>query len=257
MSEPTQRDVREAISESDELSRRAHELHQSGVAQRLEGLRTALMSVDQALGGGDLVVSVSSEVGRIAEELAHLSATVPASLRARFDDLVADARALPLEIKREMAPFAGGRALRSKPLLGTLPLARVVSQDVHSITDYVHAAGCLTTAIFARSTAAQIGGAVLGASMASVSAVTDCRLSVARVIPIETHEAIDYVWGLAAIAAPFALGYYKRDRIASALHVFFGLGTIVTSLMTDYRAADGAGRDPRELAGENGRPTRS
>jgi hypothetical protein len=42
--------------------------------------------------------------------------------------------------------------------------------------------------------------------------MTDYRLSVAKVIPIEAHEVIDHAWGLAAIAAPFVLGYWKPRR---------------------------------------------
>jgi hypothetical protein len=80
---------------------------------------------------------------------------------------------------------------------------------------------------------------MLGVADASASALTDYRLSLAKVIPIEVHEALDYAVGLGAIAAPFLLGYRRKDRMASWLHIATGLTVIVGSLFTDYRAKRG------------------
>ena len=44
-----------------------------------------------------------------------------------------------------------------------------------------------------------------------------------------------------AIAAPFVLGYYKKDPAIAAIHVMLGASTILVSLFTDYRAAEGVG----------------
>lgn len=139
----------------------------------------------------------------------------------------------------------GGRLSRgipARPLLGALPLARVVPQDVHSVVDY---AGGLTIAIagiVADTTAAKVAGMVLGGGLVGASLMTDYRLSLAKVIPIEVHEVLDFVGAVGAIAAPFALGYYKRDRVAALTHIAVGVTELLGSLLTDYRAARGRGR---------------
>ena len=123
----------------------------------------------------------------------------------------------------------------SRPVLG-LPLARLIPQDVHSIMDYANGlmvASCMMTTDDRN---ARLASVVLASSVIGVSAVTDYRLSLAKVIPIEAHEVIDHGWGLAAIVAPFALGYWKRAPHVALMHVVAGVGTIVSSLITDYRA---------------------
>jgi hypothetical protein len=66
-------------------------------------------------------------------------------------------------------------------------------------------------------------------------------LSLAKVIPIEVHEVIDYAFGFSVMLAPFVLGYYKRAPLVAALHVTVGVGTVVASALTDYRAYLGVG----------------
>jgi len=85
--------------------------------------------------------------------------------------------------------------------------------------------------------AARLASIALGASIIGVAAVTDYRLSGAKLIPIEVHEATDYLWGAAAIAAPFVLGYWKRSPRVAMMHVVAGAGTILASMITDYRSA--------------------
>jgi hypothetical protein len=84
--------------------------------------------------------------------------------------------------------------------------------------------------------AAMAASLALAGTVIGVSALTDYRLSLAKVIPIEVHEALDYAWGLSAIAAPFVFGYWKKSPIAALTHVVAGAGTILSSLFTDYRA---------------------
>src|SRR4051812_18704175 len=79
----------------------------------------------------------------------------------------------------------------SRPLFGRLPLARLIPQDVHSVMDYVDAATVMAGAL-SRSRRAKMMSLLLGSSGALVSALTDYRLSVAKVIPIEAHEVIDH-----------------------------------------------------------------
>ncbi|WP_437946926.1 hypothetical protein WME98_39735 [Sorangium sp. So ce296] len=133
----------------------------------------------------------------------------------------------------------------SRPLLGVLPLARVVPQDVHSVIDYSNGVIVALAGLSARKPSARIAGVILGASVVSVSLLTDYRLSLAKLIPIEVHEAIDHAWGASAIAAPFVLGYAKRSPLAALIHAATGAATILGSLLTDYRAVRGVGRRAR------------
>jgi hypothetical protein len=125
----------------------------------------------------------------------------------------------------------------SAPLLGKLPLARLIPQDVHSVMDYM--SGLATGAgVFLHDDdpTAFAASMILGGSVIGVSALTDYRLSLAKVIPIEIHETIDYAWGAMAIASPFVLGYWKSSPTVALMHVISGVGTILSSLFTDYRA---------------------
>ncbi|WP_437986102.1 SPW repeat domain-containing protein [Sorangium sp. So ce117] len=133
----------------------------------------------------------------------------------------------------------------SRPLLGAAPLARIVPEDVHSALDYSNGLIVALAGLAARTKAARIAGVALGASVIFVSLLTDYRLSLSKRIPIEAHEVIDHAFGVSAIAAPFALGYAKRDPLAAVIHVATGAATILGSLLTDYRAVRGAGRRPR------------
>jgi hypothetical protein len=133
----------------------------------------------------------------------------------------------------------------SKPLLNALPLARLIPQDVHSVMDYVDAAIVGAGAFMTSCPKAQAASCLIGGSGIAASALTDYRLSVAKLIPIEAHEVIDYGFGVSAIAAPFVFGYYKTAPLVAALHVATGIGTILASLVTDYRAYRGVG-GPRE-----------
>jgi hypothetical protein len=127
----------------------------------------------------------------------------------------------------------------ARKLFKILPVARVIPQDVHSVMDYVSAAGCMSAAFFADKASAKVAAFGMGGTYAVTSALTDYRLSVAKVLPIEVHEVLDYVNGIGQIAAPFALGYWKKDRISSLIHIVGGATLILLSMFTDYRAQKG------------------
>jgi hypothetical protein len=99
-------------------------------------------------------------------------------------------------------------------------------------------------------------GLALGAGIGGASAITDYRLSAVKLLPIELHESLDYAGGLTAIAAPFVLGYVKKDPIAAMIHIGLGIGTVLTSLFTDYRATKGVTWPERSHGGPQlGAPT--
>ena len=160
-----------------------------------------------------------------------------------FRDLAAD-QLPPLEPIDEPAPLeeriANSRKMSvgtpSKPLFGALPLARLIPQDCHSFMDYGNGLALVACSMATDDRAAQLASSVLASSILGVSAVTDYRISIARVLPIETHELLDHAWGLAAIAAPFVLGYWKTAPKIAMAHIGAGVFTILGSLVTDYRA---------------------
>jgi hypothetical protein len=125
-----------------------------------------------------------------------------------------------------------GVAARS--LLG-LPLARVVPQDVHSLIDYATALAVAVAGLVAGARRARIAGRFFGIAGVVQSLASDYRLSAVKLMPIEVHEVRDYVWGAVNIAAPFVLGYRKRERAVSAVQIAAGATVILASLFTDYR----------------------
>jgi hypothetical protein len=124
----------------------------------------------------------------------------------------------------------------ARPLLGVLPFKRWIPQDVHSIMDYTDGLTAASGYFTADDDVACWTSLALGASAIGVSLMSDYRLSVAKVIPIRAHEAIDYLWGASCIAAPFVLGYWKKSPVTAMTHVIVGAGTILASMFTDYRS---------------------
>lgn len=138
------------------------------------------------------------------------------------------------EVLRELTAPHGTPA---RPLLGLLPIRRVIPQDIHSLADYADGYRVMAAGLLAKDRDARMASLALGTSALLVSSLTDYRLAPIELIPIEAHEVIDYLWGAAAIAAPFALGYRKRAPLTATLHILVGAAHIVGSLFTDYRAA--------------------
>lgn len=127
----------------------------------------------------------------------------------------------------------------AEPLLKVLPIKRWIPQDVHSVMDYVDGL-IVANGYFKpenkRDDAACYASLALGASVIGVSLLTDYRLSAAKLIPIRTHESLDYLWGASAIALPFLLGYWKTSPRIAMTHVCVGAGALLASLFTDYRS---------------------
>ncbi|AGP32430.1 hypothetical protein BE04_47410 [Sorangium cellulosum] len=131
-------------------------------------------------------------------------------------------------------------AIPSKLLFGVLPIRRLIPQDVHSALDYSNGLMVALAGLASNRREAKVAGAILGASVISVSLLTDYRMSLAKLIPIEAHEVLDYVWSASVIAAPFALGYTKRAPLAAFVQIATGAANLLGSMFTDYRAARGS-----------------
>ena len=176
-----------------------------------------------------------------------MNPTMPKGPTATQDPMVAHARWSPAQNAPHLdRPMSHG--VPSALVLGVLPVARVIPMDCHSLMDYGAGIAIGAMAITTDCPKARTASAALAGSLVLVSSMTDYRLSVAKVIPIETHEKLDHLWGVAAIASPFVFGYWKSAPRVAMAHVIAGATTIVTSLFTDYRAYRGKGRSAPEPA---------
>ena len=246
-------EIRNALSISDELSRHEHARGEDELAGCLSALRGALADLERAVGRSHADESapdpeIVQAVERSLQSLIIRRYEVPRALRTRTEQLLGSAERV------SVALWDPNERVPSKPLFGKLPLARVIPQDVHSILDYVHTAGFLLSAKLAVTARGRAVGLALGAGLGGTSAVTDYRLSAAKLLPIEIHERLDYATGIAAIVAPFVLGYAKKDPVAAMIQIGLGIGTLVTSAVTDYRAERGVTRPLRSQGGPQPEP---
>jgi hypothetical protein len=183
------------------------------------------------------VGAVASDLGQAVDTLIDTVRTSPEVVQAR-DTLL---RSLDT-LKRQVHAITFSLEIPSRRLLGFLPVARVIPQDVHSVCDYSFAMAAGIAGLFGKGLAPKLAGAALYSSATLVSLLTDYRLSIAKLIPIEAHEVIDFAWCGMTIAAPFALGYWKKAPATAITHVVLGSTYTLISLFTDYRAARGVGR---------------
>jgi hypothetical protein len=243
-----QQGVREAIGQTDELGKTAKERHQAPLGRALDMVRDTLVRIDKALGGGEVPLPFLPDLERALDELADVTDKLTPELKTKVHEAVLGLRRFERSLEHQLHDLSPSLEIPSKKLLGVLPLVRMVPQDIHSLLDYANAAATLGSAALAESNEARIAGATLGGSLLVVSALTDVRLSAAKVVPVEAHQAIDHLWGAASIAAPFVLGYWKKEPAVAAIQVLCGATSILTALFTDYRAAKGVGHSDEERA---------
>lgn len=144
------------------------------------------------------------------------------------------------ESRKGLWDTSAAAGIPAMPLLGDrLPLRRLIPQDIHSLLDYQGSLSVLGAGLLSGCAVARAAGVVLGSAGLGVSLLTDYRLSLRKLIPIEVHEVIDHVWSLGVIAAPFLLGYSRRSRWVTGVNVLVGVSTLLASLVTDYRAQRG------------------
>ncbi len=231
-------EIRNALALADELGRHEHARGDDDLAGHLAALRSSFSELERDI-GRDHETALEPAPGAIegaqrsVRALVRRRSRIPLSLKRRFGVLVASAERVASAITEP-----DGR-VKSKPLFGVLPLARLVPQDVHSVMDYVSSAGFVASALLARTSAARMVGFALASGVAGASLVTDYRLSLAKLLPIEIHEMLDHQAGLSAAAAPFVLGYAKKDRLAALVQIAVGLTMCAAALVTDYRASKG------------------
>jgi hypothetical protein len=149
---------------------------------------------------------------------------------------------LPASVRRALHHLIGrsnAAGVLSLPLLGGLPLRRWVPQGVHSLAELAMGTKVAVAGGLSGVKPAQRAGLALGLSLAGVTLLTDSRVTLSRLVPIELHELMDYGWGVAAIAAPFVGGYARRAPLTAAVHVLAGAAMLLSALVTDYRCHSG------------------
>lgn len=109
---------------------------------------------------------------------------------------------------------------------------RFIPTRIHGVLDYL--VGFLLIVApwvlgFADGGARQWVPVIIGALNICSSLVTDYELSVAKLIPMGTHLALDMGKGLVLVASPWLFGF--ADDIWWP-HLFFGLVEIAVPLMT-------------------------
>ncbi|MCY0998919.1 hypothetical protein OWM54_17400 [Myxococcus sp. MISCRS1] len=149
------------------------------------------------------------------------------------------AESAPRRVARHLVDTSARAGILSRPLLERFPLRRWVPSEVHTLLDYRAGVAAVVAGHLSEDGTARRAGWALGASLVGITLLTDARLSVSKLIPIEVHELFDYVHGAAAVLAPFALGYAKRHPLTAAAHVLLGLSSLAVALVTDYRCQTG------------------
>jgi hypothetical protein len=140
---------------------------------------------------------------------------------------------------RQLWDRSAAAGVVSRPLAGGLPLRRWLPQDAHSLLDIAAGLAVALAGRLSGDRRAQSVGGLLGLKLVGTTLLTDSRLTLSRLVPIELHELVDYGWGLATVAAPFVGGYARKAPGTAVVHVLAGTAVLLGSLVTDYRCRSG------------------
>ena len=109
---------------------------------------------------------------------------------------------------------------------------RVIPTTAHGVIDYVNAFTLLVAPKLWRLDEVPPSAATFyafGGSLTATSLITDYELSVANVIPMRAHLALDIVSGAALAASPFVVGFRQSGPRYWLGHVAIGATEIVTA----------------------------
>ena len=142
-------ELRNAITLSDELGRHEHALGDDELAGHLAAVRTTLGELERVVGRSHerQVSPKPTLIDRLETSrriLRDRLEEIPVSLRSRVAVLMASLERIIFAELRPSSPVP------AKPVLGGLPLRRVVPQLVHSLADYVAAIALLASAKLAK-----------------------------------------------------------------------------------------------------------
>jgi len=149
---------------------------------------------------------------------------------------------------RQIWDRSAAAGIVSRPLArGTLPLRRWLPQDAHSLLDVAAGLAVAIAGQLSGDRTARRVGRFLGLKLVGTTLLTDSRVTLSRLVPIELHEMVDYGWGLATVAAPFVGGYARKAPGTAVVHVLAGTAILVGSLVTDYRCRSGMHLGPERM----------
>ncbi len=112
---------------------------------------------------------------------------------------------------------------------------RVIPTSAHGVIDYTTAFTLLVAPKLWRLDEVPASAATFylaGGSLTASSLITDYELSVANVIPMRLHLALDIAGGAALAASPFILGFRQSGPRYWIPHVAVGASEIITAAMT-------------------------
>ena len=112
---------------------------------------------------------------------------------------------------------------------------RVIPTSAHGVVDYTTAFTLLVAPKLWRLDEVPASAATFylaGGALTATSLVTDYELSVANVLPMRAHLALDIASGAALAASPFALGFRQSGPRYWLPHVAVGASEIITAAMT-------------------------
>ncbi len=112
---------------------------------------------------------------------------------------------------------------------------RVIPTTAHGVIDYTTAFTLLVAPKLWRLDEVPPSAATFyasGGGLTATSLITDYELSVANVVPMRVHLALDIVSGAALAAAPFILGFRESGPRYWIPHVAVGASEVLTAAMT-------------------------
>lgn len=112
---------------------------------------------------------------------------------------------------------------------------QVLPTTVHAVIDYVTGVTMLVTPTLWRLDEVTMSAATMrlfGTSLTATSLVTDYELSLANLVPMPAHLALDAASGATLAASPFVLGFWRSGTRYWAPHVAIGLSEILTAAIT-------------------------
>ncbi len=112
---------------------------------------------------------------------------------------------------------------------------RVIPTSAHGVVDYTTAFTLLVAPKLWRLDEVPTSAATFylaGGSLTASCLITDYELSVANVIPMRIHLALDIASGAALAASPFLLGFRQSGPRYWIPHVAVGASEIITAAIT-------------------------
>ncbi len=112
---------------------------------------------------------------------------------------------------------------------------RVIPTSAHGVFDYTTAFTLLVAPKLWRLEEVPPSAAsfyLAGGSLTATSLITDYELSLANLIPMRLHLALDIASGAALAASPFVLGFRQGGPRYWLPHVAVGASEILTAAMT-------------------------